>query len=428
MPFPVECFTLQLQMRLSVIIVSYNVKYFLEQCLFSVLPAVCGMDAEVIVVDNASTDGSLDYLRPLFPAVTFIDSGSNLGFGRANNLALQGAKGEYVLFLNPDTLVPEDCFRRCLEFMDRHEKAGALGIRMIDGSGRFLPESKRSFPGTATAFFKLLGLASAFPKSAVFNRYALGHLDQHQNHRVDVLAGAFFLARKSVLDKTGGFDEQFFMYGEDIDLSFRIKQLGYENWYFSGSTIIHFKGESSRKGSPRHTRMFYQAMVVFVRKHYRGRGSLLLKLLLMGGIRLRALWALVTGQRERPVRNLNSPTRAVVVGSAAEHAEVRELCTKTGSNKILVGRIADDAGEPIPLAGTHSLRQVCKEYDIHEVIFCQGAAGYGRIIGLVEGQGGAGKISFHASGSGSIVSSVSSSGQGEVIAAGSPLTSSALCC
>lgn len=257
-------------MELSIIIVNYNVKFFLEQCLHTVLKAVSQIDAEIWVVDNHSTDGSLPYLKPRFPSVHYIENQKNAGFGAANNLALPFCSGEYILFLNPDTLIPEDCFTECLQFIRTMPKAGALGIRMLDGSGNFLPESKRAFPSPITAFCKLVGLSALFPKSPLFNHYSLGHLSEYENHQVDVLAGAFMLIKKSVLEITGSFDERFFMYGEDIDLSYRIQKAGFINYYFAGSSIIHFKGESTRKGSLNYVLLFYNAMLLFVRKNYRG--------------------------------------------------------------------------------------------------------------------------------------------------------------
>ncbi|MCU0323238.1 MAG: glycosyltransferase family 2 protein [Chitinophagaceae bacterium] len=254
-------------MKLSVIIVNYNVKYFLEQCLHSVVKAVQRIDAEIFVVDNCSTDGSIAYLQPQFATVQFIANTENVGFGKANNQALAIAKGDYILFLNPDTIVPEDCFEKCIAFFEQTPNCGALGIKMVDGKGIFLPESKRAFPSPLTSFFKLVGLASFFPKSSVFNKYALGHLSENENHEVDVLAGAFMLLRKQVIEKVTGFDETFFMYGEDVDLSYRVQAAGYKNYYFSNSSIIHFKGESTKKGSLNYVRMFYQAMSIFVQKH-----------------------------------------------------------------------------------------------------------------------------------------------------------------
>lgn len=226
------------------------------------------MEAEVFVVDNHSTDGSMQYLRPLFPGIQFIINENNLGFAKANNQALIAASGEYVLFLNPDTLVPENFFALCLEFIKVNPKAGAMGVRMLDGRGRFLPESKRAFPSPMASLYKLMGLAALFPKSGIFNKYSLGNLDEYENHEVAVLAGACMLVKKKILDELHGFDESYFMYGEDIDLSYRIQQAGYQNLYFAGTGIIHFKGESSRKAGLNYVKFFYSAMLVFVKKHY----------------------------------------------------------------------------------------------------------------------------------------------------------------
>jgi GT2 family glycosyltransferase len=287
-------------MQLSVIIVNYNVKYFLEQCLFSVQKALVGIDAEVIVVDNASTDGSRDYLEPLFPGVRFIWNTDNPGFGRACNQGIGYSSGSNVLFLNPDTIVPEDCFHICLQFLQEHMDAGALGIRMLDGQGKFLPESKRSFPSPLTAFYKLSGLASLFPYSKNFGQYHLGHLNEHKDHEVDVLAGAFMMVRRDVLDRIGGFDPAFFMYGEDIDLSYRIQQLtipntekNYKNYYVSRSSILHFKGESTRKGSLNYVRLFYLAMSQFVQKHTTVSGSGLFSFMINAAIWVRAAISLL---------------------------------------------------------------------------------------------------------------------------------------
>jgi O-antigen biosynthesis protein len=278
-----------MHLQLSVIIVNYNVKLFLEQCLCSVQKAITGLQAEVIVVDNNSTDDSLAYLQPKFPWVRFIANTDNPGFGKANNQGVAIAKGDYILFLNPDTLVPEDCFAQCLAFMEQHADAGALGIKMLDGSGHFLPESKRAFPSPLTSFFKLTGMASLFPKSKLFARYHLGHICKNENHEVDVLAGAFMLLRKKVVEQTGAFDEQFFMYGEDVDLSYRIQKAGWKNYYFADSSIIHFKGESTKKGSLNYVRMFYQAMSLFVKKHYGGGRAAFFNVFIQIAIFLRAI-------------------------------------------------------------------------------------------------------------------------------------------
>ncbi len=246
------------------------------------------MQAELIVVDNNSADNSLAYLRERFHDVSFIANTENVGFAKACNQGLKASSGEYVLFLNPDCIVPEDCFEKCINFFRQHPDAGALGIKMLDGKGRFLKESKRSFPSPSTSLYKLSGLSKLFPRSKTFSRYHLGHLDENSDHEVDVLAGAFMMLRRKVLDETGGFDESFFMYGEDVDLSYRVQKAGYTNYYFAGSSIIHFKGESTRKGSMNYVRMFYNAMSIFVKKHYGGSRAGLFNLLIHLAIWLRA--------------------------------------------------------------------------------------------------------------------------------------------
>ncbi len=281
-------------MQLSIIIVNYNVKYFLEQCLHSVEKAIAQLEAEVWIVDNASTDGSIEYLQNKFSCVKYISNTQNGGFAKANNQALEKATGEYILFLNPDTLLAEDCLSKCLSFMDKNAKAGALGIRMVDGSGKFLPESKRAFPHPLTSFIKLVGLGTLFPKSKIFSRYSLGYLDEFKNHEVDVLAGAFLLSKRELLLQLKGFDDTFFMYGEDIDLSFRIQKAGYKNFYFSESSIIHFKGESTRKGSLNYVKIFYQAMILFVKKHYAGSKASVFRLFIQMAIWVRAIFSAVS--------------------------------------------------------------------------------------------------------------------------------------
>ena len=246
------------------------------------------MNAEVIVVDNNSSDNSIEYLAPSFPSVRFIASGENMGFAKGCNRGLAEASGQYILFLNPDTIIPEDCFQQCISFFESHPDAGALGIKMLDGRGRFLKESKRSFPRPGTSLYKLFGLSKLFPRSRTFAKYHLGHLNENEDHEVDVLAGAFMMIKKEVLEKVGSFDESFFMYGEDVDLSYRIQKAGYKNYYFSGSNIIHFKGESTRKGSMNYVRMFYKAMSKFVRKHYSGSRAGFFNLMIQSGIWLSA--------------------------------------------------------------------------------------------------------------------------------------------
>jgi N-acetylglucosaminyl-diphospho-decaprenol L-rhamnosyltransferase len=282
-------------MILSVVIVSYNVKFFLEQCLSSLKKAVGFSDllvdqVEVLIIDNASQDGSLDFLSALFPAFHFIQNQYNVGFAKANNQALRLCNGEFILFLNPDTILAEDSLDLCVSFLRSTPLSGALGVRMIDGRGNYLRESKRGFPGPATSFFKMAGLSLIFPRSKVFSGYYLGHLDDHASHAVDILSGAFMMVKKSVLDLSGGFDEQFFMYGEDIDLSYRISKAGYINYYFAETTVIHFKGESSQKDLS-YLRVFYAAMELFTKKHFGTSRPFLQKFLLTPGIRIRQFFA-----------------------------------------------------------------------------------------------------------------------------------------
>ncbi len=279
-------------MKLSVIIVNYNVKYFLEQALLSVRKAMQEIEAEVFVVDNNSVDDSVDMVKEKFPEVILIANQDNPGFSKANNQAIAQAKGEYILLLNPDTVVEEDTFEKCIAFMDVRPDGGGLGVKMIDGSGKFLPESKRGFPSPWVAFSKTFGLSRLFPKSKLFNQYHLGYLDKDENHEIDVLSGAFMFMRKSVLDQVGYLDEDFFMYGEDIDLSYRIQQAGYKNYYLADTKIIHYKGESTKKGSLNYVKTFYNAMIIFARKHFSGEKASLFILGIHFAIYLRAILTL----------------------------------------------------------------------------------------------------------------------------------------
>ncbi len=252
---------------LSIVIVNYNVCGFLEQCLLSLADAVKEIPHEIFVVDNASTDGSDTYIPRRFPQVKYIYNAENVGFARANNQAIALSSGRYVLLLNPDTVVGESVLSEACRFLDDHPDAGALGVKMLDGDGRFLPESKRGFPSPWVSFCKIFGLAKIFPRSPRFGRYHLRYLDENEINRVDVLSGAFMLLRRSTLDRCGLLDEQFFMYGEDIDLSYRMTLTGRHNYYLP-LRIIHYKGESTKTESLRYVRIFYQAMLIFLRKHY----------------------------------------------------------------------------------------------------------------------------------------------------------------
>lgn len=280
-------------MKLTIVIVNYNVKYFLEQCLHSVYKALNSIDAEVCVVDNASSDQSVEMVAEKFPDVKLIANKDNVGFSKANNQAIREANGEYVLLLNPDTVVEEDTFDKVVSFMDEHSDAGGLGVKMIDGKGSFLPESKRGLPTPSVAFYKIFGLSKLFPKSKIFGKYHLGYLANNEIHEVDVLAGAFMLLRKSVLDEIGLLDEDYFMYGEDIDLSYRIQKSGAKNYYYPDTSIIHYKGESTKKGSINYVFVFYRAMVIFAKKHFTSSNAQLFAFLINMAIYLRAGGAIV---------------------------------------------------------------------------------------------------------------------------------------
>ena len=281
-------------MDLSVVIVNYNVKYFLEQCLISVFRAAKDISCEVIVVDNHSSDNSAELVEQKFPKVTLIRNSSNLGFAKANNQALKQTNSRFVLLLNPDTLIEEDTLQKCLNYMDDNPSIGALGVKMIDGSGQFLPESKRGFPSPWAAFCKFSGISSLFPRSKIFNKYHLGNLPQDEVAEIDILCGAFMFIRKKCLDEVGLLDEDFFMYGEDIDLSHRIQKAGHKIVYFPETSIIHYKGESTRKSSLNYVRSFYGAMAIFAQKHFsKGSKNRFLGLLKVG-IFMKALFGLIS--------------------------------------------------------------------------------------------------------------------------------------
>jgi len=240
----------------------------MEQCLHSVQKACQGIDSEIFVVDNNSVDGSVKMIREKFPEIRLIENKENRGFSFANNQAIRKAKGDYILLLNPDTIVEDDTLHKIVRFMDDHPDAGGLGVKMLDGKGKFLPESKRGLPSPSVAFFKIFGLSALFPRSKMFGKYHLGYLDREKIHTVDVLSGACMLLRKKVLEVIGLLDESFFMYGEDIDLSYRITKAGFKNYYFPETRIIHYKGESTKKSSLNYVFMFYNAMIIFANKHF----------------------------------------------------------------------------------------------------------------------------------------------------------------
>jgi len=273
---------------LSIIIVNYNVKYFLEQCINSIKTASKGLNIEIIIVDNNSTDGSIEMIQNEFPNCNLIRNNKNVGFSKANNQGIKKSKGKYILLLNPDTIIEEDTLIKCILFMEKNSNAGSLGVKMIDGNGKFLPESKRSFPSPMVAFYKIFGLSAIFPKSKKFGTYHLTYLDENKIHEVDVLSGAFLFIRKKVLNKIGLLDEDFFMYGEDIDISYRIQKSGFKNYYFPKTKIIHYKGESTKKSSINYVFIFYKAMIIFAKKHFHKKNIFIFSFLINIAIYFRA--------------------------------------------------------------------------------------------------------------------------------------------
>ena len=253
-------------MKISVVIVNYNVKYYVGQCIDSVRRALQGIDSEIIVVDNHSRDGSVDYLSKI-EGVRIIESGHNLGFSKANNIAIRQSTAEYVLMLNPDTIVAEDAIRMIIDFADSHPQAGGIGVRMHNDWGTTARESRRGLPSPMTSFYKMIGLSKRLPQHRKFGRYYMGWLPWDSPSRIEVVSGACFLVRRKAIDEVGLMDEDYFMYGEDIDLSYRLLKGGWENW-FVPADIIHYKGESTQKTSFNYVHVFYNAMLIFMRKHY----------------------------------------------------------------------------------------------------------------------------------------------------------------
>lgn len=340
-------------LKLSVIIVNYNVKYYLDQCIRSVLRAFEVMKkasssdssvneevAEIIVVDNHSADGSVDYLEKrypqmLYPMVRFVRSAHNLGFARANNIAIRQSRGEYVLLLNPDTIVGEDTLKASVDFMDAHEDAGAVGVRMLGAQGRRAMESRRGLPTPMVSFFKMLGFCNRWPHHRLFGKYYMGYLPWDEPCQIEVVSGAYCMLRRKALDEVGLLDEDFFMYGEDIDLSYRVLKGGYHNYYLPVD-ILHYKGESTQKSSFRYVHVFYEAMLIFFRKHYSGM-TFLLSLPIKTAIYAKALMALVGMLSERMRKSLGffAPSAEgaqhyVFVGSQEMQDACRDIARRLG--------------------------------------------------------------------------------------------------
>lgn len=404
-------------MQLSVIIVNYNVKYFLEQCLYAVKKACVNIDAEIIVIDNNSTDGSREWLEPKFSGVRFIWQSTNDGFGKANNHALRQAKGDFILFLNPDTIIAEDSLELCIAAMKKNESVGALGVRMIDGSGRFLKESKRGFPGAAASFYKMSGLASLFSRSKTFAQYYAGQLDEKETHEVDVLAGAFMMLTRKAADITKGFDEDFFMYGEDVDLSYRIQRAGLKNIYFAGTSIIHFKGESTQKFSASYNQHFYGAMRLFVKKHFAGKKSMLFftGLGITAGKMAASFKSLFANKQQSALQQ--KPLHTAIVAGQAKFDQCLHLVKYASPAMAVAGRIAvQDSDSGTALGRVKDMKAVIATNKIEQVIFCEGEQTFGSIIRELQAIPHKTQKLFHAQGSSSMVGSNDKNSKGKFIA------------
>jgi len=398
--------------ELSIIIVNYNVQYFLEQCLYSVLLATKNIEAEIIVIDNASNDQSRTYLPERFPLVDFTWCTENVGFSKANNIGIKKATGNHILFLNPDTIVGEDCFEKCLSYFKSNSECGAIGLKMIDGSGIYLKESKRSFPSPLTSLYKLAGLAALFPSSPVFARYYAGHLPNDQVHEVDVLAGACMMLRRKALDAVGGFDEDYFMYGEDVDMSYRLQQAGFKNVYFPGSTIIHFKGESTQKLSMAYVHHFYDAMKLFVGKHYKNRKTVYYTMRLSiacskGLATFKMFIKRIVSLLNGIIRKRETPANLFVMASPVYFNELIQLIKFAEQPLLITGRLSP---------GNYDMHKLVKSNGMNILLLCNDGMGITKMIQEMEALHRQVAFLVHIKGSNSIVGSNDKNAKGIFIA------------
>ena len=402
-------------MEVSIIIINYNVKFFVEQCLYSVLAAVKDIQAEIIVFDNNSSDDSYNFLKDKFETVQFIWNTRNEGFSKANNIAAQNVSGKYILFLNPDTIIAKDSIEKCLAFYKNAQNAGALGIKMIDGAGYYLKESKRGFPTPVTSLFKFCGLSNIFPRSKYFSNYYLGHLSPDTNNAAPILSGAFMMLKTEIFNKTRGFDERFFMYGEDIDLSYRIEKAGYTNYYLADSTIIHFKGESTKKDNQRYVKLFYGAMHLYLKKHYGKVEAGFYSFFIHAAIKLKAFFNSIKNIRpfkyKTAKKKAAKPTATIIIGNQTDYDAVVQLSKSTGITVDIIGRVSPIRDKLNNCLGNiGQLESLIHECRIEKIIFCINELSVKEIIKLIEKIKPPLNYCFHASGSSSIVGSSSKYG------------------
>lgn len=344
-------------MQLSVVILNYNVRYFLEQCLDSVQKALHGIDGEIIVVDNASPDDSCAMVREKFPNVILIENHENAGFPKGNNMGVARAQGEYLCILNPDTVVGEDTFQKLLAFAAPKRNLGIVGCRLIDGTGRFLPESKRGLPTPWVAFTKVMGL---YKLGKAFGKYYAMHLSDDETGRVDILVGAFMLLKTSVYREVGGFDEGCFMYSDDIDLSYMVQKTGRDNYFFADTTVIHYKGESTVRDGL-YMQRFRQAMDFFYRKHFRR------SLFFDAALRMGAAFFSVV-KKNQAVDKERPPTGYVL----------------TPANEALAGALQNTVGQRVAPLHPVDLSRVASAGT--EVFFDAAHIGYRQIMELMQEQ------------------------------------------
>lgn len=286
-------------MDLSIIIVSYNTAELLKNCIESVYKTYPKDKLEIFVVDNGSSDGSPAMIKKSFRDVILIESKKNLGFSKANNLAIKRAVGQYILLLNPDTIVTKDSLNKCVQYMDKHGDVGILGCKVLLPDGRLDVACRRSFPTPSVSFYRMTGLSKLFPKNRLFGQYNLTYLDENETYEVDSIVGAFMLVRRKVIELVGMLDEDYFMYGEDIDWCYRIKQAGWKVTYYHEAVIYHYKGASGGKKDPRIIREFYRAMRLFYEKHYKSEYTVITTGIIYFGINMKMLLSLGLNQLKR---------------------------------------------------------------------------------------------------------------------------------
>ena len=370
-------------MKLSVIIVSYKVKFYLEQCLLAVKKATAGIESELYVVDNHSNDGSVEFIAERFPDINLISSNHNNGFSHANNIAIRQCSGEYVLLLNPDTIVGERSIKEVLKFMDAHPKAGGVGVKMLNADGSCAKESRRGVPTVATSFYKMTGLCACYPHSQRFAHYYMGHLPWDKSAQIEIISGAFCMLRHSAIDKIGLLDEDFFMYGEDVDLSYRLLKGGYENWYVPVE-ILHYKGESAHKSSFRYVHVFYNAMLIFFRKHY-GNKAAIISLPIKAAVVVKATITLLHMKATAVhkslgffTRNKDTYVQYVFIGSAEAIGKCRRLCRHRGVEMEFVEGNAQTMPQGHSNMELATKQKFCVVYDVDSF-------SYDQIFGIFQG-------------------------------------------